>query len=112
MTPEDDRRLIDLLSRMVKRSRELQEEGHLRDRISRTEVDLLEHLLRLSRARLARRIVSQMGCLDERAEALVNLAREVCRTSEAIRDATLATRQRARQARKRLYRTRLIGRSA
>lgn len=97
---------------MVQRSREMQEEGHLRDRTSRVEVDLLEHLLRLSRVRLARRMVSHVGSLDERAEALVNLAQEACRTSEAIRRANLATNQEARRVRKRLYRARLIGRSA
>lgn len=108
MTAEDDRRLIDMLSRMVQRSREMQEKGRLRDRTSRAEVELLEHLLRLSRARLARRMVAEVGGLDERAEALVNMAREACMASKAVRGAALAAKQEARRIRKRLYRARLI----
>lgn len=108
MTAEDDRRLIDMLSRVVQRSRELQDGGALRDPTSRAEIDLLEHLLGVSQARLSRRLVSEVEDIDARAAALVALAQDACAASAAVRRGARATQQKTRLVRKRLYRARLI----
>lgn len=112
MTAQDERQLVDMLSRLVQRSREMQDQGRLRDRRSRAEVTMLEHLLKVARARLAKHLVSDFSDINQRAEALVAVARELCSASETIRQATLATEQKTRRVRKRLYRARLISGSA
>lgn len=108
VTFEADRRFVELLSRIVQRSREMQEKGRLQDPVSRAEVQLLEHQLKMAKARLAMDMV-RAGCtIDERARALVSLAEEACQASQAIRKVSSSAHQRSRCVRKRLYRARLI----
>lgn len=105
-----DGRLVAMLSRIVRRSRELQMKGQLRDRSSRSEIDLLEHQLKVERARLVLRRTSAAD-LDARADALTALAQEACRASDAICRGSMETKRESRRVRKRVYQTRLIARS-
>lgn len=107
-TTDVDRRFIDMLSRIVRQSREMQQKGHLRDRTSRAEVEALEHQLRIAKARFALSGGSGDITVDQRAEALTVLAKEICTASDSLRRGAVAAQQESRRIRKRLYRARLI----
>lgn len=101
MNGETDGHFVEVLNRIVREARELQRAGRLRDSLSRTEVTMLEHELRVLQARLAADAVSDRSPRTERATAVVSWARAVMAASEA-------TRGHSRRLRKDLYRARLI----
>ena len=108
MTAESDRRMVDVLSGIVQRSRAMQEQGRLQDRQSRVEVDLLEHLLKMAEARVRMSELPVGTALQERARDVATLAAELREESQDLGERSLATRQKSRRARKKLYVARLI----
>lgn len=98
-----NRRLVELLTRIVQRSRDMQNDGRLQGRSSRAEVELIEHHLRLAKARLAMAKARRASTLEERARATVTLAEEAREAARAARRASQAASQRNRRTRKRLY---------
>ncbi len=86
-----------VLKRIVREAKELQGAGRLLDPVSRTEVTLLEHQLRVTEARLA----AHSSPSVERVAAVRAWARAV---SAAAADA----RSHSRRVRKDIYRARVI----
>lgn len=103
-----NRRLVELLSSIVQRSRALQRDGRLQGRSSRAELQLIEHHLKMAKARLAMAEAREAITLDERASAVVILAGEACEAAQATRRVSRAASEGHLRARKRLYRARLI----
>lgn len=106
---ESDRRFVELLGRVVRRSNEMRERGRLEDRASRAEIEFLEHQLRATRERLTIRVVPAASGSHRRAQRLTTLAQELCVASRANCQASLEVQQESRRIRKRLYLCRLIG---
>lgn len=93
---------LEVLRRIVREAKELQDGGRLLDPVSRTEVSLLEHQLRVIEARLvADSTTPSTGASAERVEAVRAWAR-------AVSAAAVATRSHSRRIRKDIYRTRVI----
>lgn len=101
MSIETDRDFVEVLNQIVEEAKELQQTGRLLDPVSRTEISILEHELRVVEARLAATAVPDGAADVERAAAVGAWAR-------ALSAASAATRDHSRRLRKDLYRTRII----
>lgn len=108
MSTKGDLRLVELLSRAVEGSRVSQDEGHLRDPVSRMEVALLKHQLAVATGRLTIGQVRAGSTLGQRSWTLVILAQEACAAARALRPVQFAVHEQSRAARRHLYRLRLI----
>lgn len=96
---DDD--FLEVLKRIVREAKELQDVGRLLDPVSRAEVNLLEHQLRVMETRLAAHTSPSPDASLERVAAVRAWARAV---SAASADA----RNHSRRVRKDIYRTRVI----
>lgn len=92
---------VEVLAGIVHDAKEMQKAGRLLDPVSRTEVSLLEHQLRVLEARLMAAAASDGSAFTERAAAVNDWAR-------ALQAASEATRGHSRRLRKDLYRTRTM----
>jgi len=92
---------IEVLSGIVREARALQNSGRLLDPVSRTEVSLLEHQLRVMEARMEAAAISEGPGAVEHAGAVAAWSRE-------LQEASAATRGHSRRLRKDLYRARTI----
>lgn len=101
MKNDADEDFLEVLRRIVRESRELQDAGRLLDPVSRSEVTLLEHQLRVMEARQAATATPSPGPTVERVAAVRAWAR-------AVTDAAVVTRSHSRRVRKDIYRSRVI----
>jgi hypothetical protein len=96
-----DEDFLAVLRRIVREARELQDVGRLLDPVSRTEVTMLEHQLRVMEARAAVADGPSSAPTVERVAAVRAWAR-------AVSAAAAVTRSHSRQVRKDIYRSRVI----
>lgn len=101
MSSGTDVDFIEVLAGIVREARALQRAGRLVDPVSRTEVRLLEHQLRVMEARLAATTIANADDATEHSAAVAAWAR-------ALRESSGATRDHSRRLRKDLYRTRMM----
>jgi hypothetical protein len=92
---------LEVLRRIVREAMELQDAGRLLDPVSRTEVTLLQHQLRVMEARLAAHTTPSPSASIERVAAVRDWAR-------AVSAAAVVARSHSRRVRKDIYRTRVI----
>lgn len=92
---------IEVLAGIVHDAKAMQKAGRLLDPMSRTEVDLLDHQLRVLEARLVAAGVSEVSSTSERVAAVADWAR-------ALQAASEATRGHSRRLRRDVYRTRTM----
>lgn len=97
MDGRSDSDFSEILTAIVRDARQLEQAGRLRDRVSRTELVLLEHQLHVVEARLAATVYS--GRIEH--------AVAVSAWAHALQAASRATRGHSRGLRKAVYRTRM-----